>query len=210
MRFIQMIDLKTILTTGIVMISVIIYLLFFYPSKESTTTDLDNEDGYKITPDYAMKLTGNDLIPVEYISTNDGDTFRVKVNGKEKRVRLLMVDTPEMNYEDQNPMPYAEEAKDFTSSLLENASKIEILFDIGDETDHYGRLLSYVFVDGVLLQEALIKEGYAAVRFIYEPNNTLEEDLKEIQQVAENKKINIWENENYLQNDGYHPEIIQQ
>lgn len=205
-----MIDLKIILTIGIVMISVIIYLLFFYPSKENTTTDIDNENGYKITPEYAMKLTGNELIPAEYIYTNDGDTFRVKVNGKEKRVRLLMVDTPEMNYEERNPMPYAEEAKEFTSSLLENASTIEILFDIGNETDRYGRLLTYVFVDGLLLQEALIKEGYAAVRFIYEPNNTLEEDLKKIQQVAENKKINIWENENYLQKDGYHPDIIQQ
>lgn len=198
-------DIKTIITSGTVILAVVLYLLFNNSSKESEQIS----DEYKITPELAVEATGNDLIEAQYISINDGDTFRVKVNGQEERIRLLMIDTPEMNYDKKDPMPYAEEAKSYTLNLLENASKIELLYDVGPETDNYGRLLTYVFVDDVLLQELLLKEGYAAVRYINEPNNTLEKEFREIEETAKANKLNIWEHENYLQKDGFHPEVIQ-
>ncbi|RUL54290.1 thermonuclease family protein [Lysinibacillus antri] len=198
-------DIKTIITSGTVLLAVVLYLIF----SNTGTKETKQEDEYKITPQYAMDATGNQLIEAQYVSTNDGDTFRLQVDGKEKRIRLLMVDTPEMNYEENNPMPYAEEAKDYTVKVLENASKIEILHDLGPQTDRYGRLLTYVFVDDVLLQELLLSEGYAAVRFIHEPNNTLEEELREIESIAKEKKLNIWKEANYLQKDGFHPEVIE-
>lgn len=198
-------DIKTIITSGTVILAVVLYLLFNNSSKESEQIS----DEYKITPELAVEATGNDLIEAQYISINDGDTFRVKVNGQEERIRLLMIDTPEMNYDKKDPMPYAEEAKSYTLNLLENASKIELLYDVGPETDNYGRLLTYVFVDDVLLQELLLKEGYAAVRYINEPNNTLEKEFREIEENAKANKLNIWEHENYLQKDGFHPEVIQ-
>lgn len=198
-------DIKTIITSGTVILAVVLYLLFNNSSKESEQIS----DEYKITPELVVEATGNDLIEAQYISINDGDTFRVKVNGQEERIRLLMIDTPEMNYDKKDPMPYAEEAKSYTLNLLENASKIELLYDVGPETDNYGRLLTYVFVDDVLLQELLLKEGYAAVRYINEPNNTLEKEFREIEENAKANKLNIWEHENYLQKDGFHPEVIQ-
>ncbi|MCP1143839.1 thermonuclease family protein [Lysinibacillus endophyticus] len=198
-------DIKTIITSGTVILAVVLYLLFNNSSKESEQIS----DEYKITPELAVEATGNELIEAQYISINDGDTFRVKVNGQEERIRLLMIDTPEMNYDKKDPMPYAEEAKSYTLNLLENASKIELLYDVGPETDNYGRLLTYVFVDDVLLQELLLKEGYAAVRYINEPNNTLEKEFREIEETAKANKLNIWEHENYLQKDGFHPEVIQ-
>lgn len=198
-------DIKTIITSGTVILAVVLYLLFNNSSKESEQIS----DEYKITPELVVEATGNDLIEAQYISINDGDTFRVKVNGQEERIRLLMIDTPEMNYDKKDPMPYAEEAKSYTLNLLENASKIELLYDVGPETDNYGRLLTYVFVDDVLLQELLLKEGYAAVRYINEPNNTLEKEFREIEETAKANKLNIWEHENYLQKDGFHPEVIQ-
>ncbi|MEL3960333.1 thermonuclease family protein [Lysinibacillus endophyticus] len=197
-------DIKTIITSGTVILAVVLYLLFNNSSKESEQIS----DEYKITPELAVEATGNELIEAQYISINDGDTFRVKVNGQEERIRLLMIDTPEMNYDKKDPMPYAEEAKSYTLNLLENASKIELLYDVGPETDNYGRLLTYVFVDDVLLQELLLKEGYAAVRYINEPNNTLEKEFREIEETAKANKLNIWEHENYLQKDGFHPEVI--
>nr|WP_106783876.1 thermonuclease family protein [Lysinibacillus timonensis] len=201
-------DIRTILTSGIIIVAVVLYLVFNnMMNKESAdTTTYSNQT--IITTDYAENVTGNQLIEAEYVSTNDGDTFRIKVEGKEERVRLLMIDTPEMNYEENNPMPFAEDAKEYTMNMLENASKIEILFDKGRETDHYGRLLVYVFVDGYLLQEALLKEGYAAVRYINEPNNSLEEQFREIESSARLNQLNIWHHENYLQKDGFHPEVI--
>ncbi len=199
-------DIRTIITSGIVILAVVLYLIFSnVMKKEDTSQDVNT---YSITPEYAENATGNQLMEAQYVSTNDGDTFRIKLGGNEERVRLLMVDTPEMNYEENDPMPYSQEAKDFTLNVLQNAEKIEVLFDIGPKTDKYGRLLAYVFVDGVLLQERLLLEGYAAVRYIHEPNNTLEDEFRKIEVQAKTKKINIWTHENYLQNDGFHPEVV--
>lgn len=203
----SIVDVKTLITSGTIIIAVALYFIFSNTASKENTVEKDTD--YLITPQYAKKATGNELVKAEYVSTNDGDTFRLKVNGKEKRVRLLMVDTPEMNYEENNPMPFAESAKDYTQKLLENASEIEVLSDVGNKTDHYGRLLAYVFIDDVLLQELLLREGYAAVRYIDKPNNTLEEQFKEIEEIAKSNKINIWKEENYLQQDGFHPEVIE-
>lgn len=196
-------DVKTLISSGTMIVAVVLFLVFNNTTKEETMTD-----DRSITAQYAVEVTGNELIEAKYVSINDGDTFRVNVEGEENRVRLLMVDTPEMNYEENDPMPFAEEAKQYTKTLLENANKIELLFDVGPEADKYGRLLTYVFVDDLLLQEALLKEGYAAVRFVHKPNNTLEQELLKIQLSAKERGINIWENADYLQNDGFHPEVI--
>ncbi|SOC35131.1 thermonuclease family protein [Ureibacillus acetophenoni] len=197
-------DIRIVITI-IILAFLLFYLYNNLLKKEEPAT---NTDGFLISPTYAENVTGNKLINARYVLTNDGDTFRLTINGKEERVRLLMVDTPEMNYEDNDPMPYAPEAKEFTMGLLENAKKIEVLYDNGPKTDNYGRLLAYVFVDDVLLQERLLQEGFAAVRFIHEPNNTLEEDFKKIEDQAKLKQINIWSHANYLQNDGFHPDVV--
>lgn len=51
----------------------------------------------------------------------------------------------------------------------------------------------------MLLQESLLKEGLAAVRFIHKPNNTFEDEFRDIQQEAEQEKLNIWSHDNYFQ-----------
>lgn len=204
----NMLDVKTIITSGTIIFAVVLYLIFNNTAPKEETHKTGETIEYSITPQYAKDATGNELVEAKYVSTNDGDTFRLTVDGKVKRIRLLMIDTPEMNYEENDPMPYAEEAKQYTQQLLENASKIELLYDKGPETDKYGRLLTYVFIDDVLIQESLLREGYAAVRYINEPNNTLEREFRQIEEEAKVNHLKIWENMNYLQKDGFHPEVV--
>lgn len=64
-------------------------------------------------------------------------------------------------------------------------------------------LLAYVFVDGVLLQELLLQEGYAAVRYVKKPNNTLEDELRDIQTDAEKEGFNVWSLEGYFDNNRF-------
>ncbi|MEK5079435.1 thermonuclease family protein [Solibacillus sp. FSL W7-1436] len=205
-------DVKTLITSGTIIIAVGLYLVFSEPKKdtEQTTSPAITEQNteYTITPEAAMDKTGNQLIDVKYLNANDGDTFNVEMDGKKERVRLLMIDTPEMNYNKGEPMPYAEDAKERTMELLEKAESVQLLFDKGPETDNYDRLLAYVFVDGVSLHEILLSEGLAAVRYVNKPNDTLEEELLEIQQQAEKEELNIWAHDNYLQRDGFHPEEV--
>ena len=192
-------DIKTIIKSVPIIIAVALYLIF----------KPDNSDDVTITAADAAAQTGTELYEVRYLDASDGDTINVEVDGQKERVRLLMVDTPEMNYKENNPQPYAEEAKQFTIELLENAKKVELLHDKGDKTDHYDRLLAYVFVDGVLLQERLLAEGFAAVRYMNEPNNTLESQFYDIQDVAKEAKQNIWSVDGYFdEKAGFQDDVI--
>lgn len=205
-------DIKTLITSGTIILAVGLYLVFSEPKDEteqsSSTVITEETVAYTITPELAMDKTGKPLIDVLFLNANDGDTFNVEIDGKKERVRLLMIDTPEMNYNKGEPMPYAEEAKARTVALLEQADSVQLLFDKGPETDNYDRLLAYAFVDGVSLHELLLNEGLAAVRYVNKPNDTLEAELLEIQEQAEQKKLNIWAHDNYLQRDGFHPEEV--
>jgi len=203
----KMQDIKTLITSGTIILAVVLYMIFGRsPAQEKDTTSTNQDSTISI--EQVEEKTGNKRFDVDYIKAYDGDTIQTTINGKKQKVRLLMVDTPEMNYNKGEAQPYAEEARDYTIKLLQNAKKIEAVYDVGPETDHYDRLLAYVFIDDVMLQESLLKEGLAAVRFIHKPNNTFEGEFREIQQDAEKEKLNIWSHGNYFQKDGYHPEVL--
>ncbi|MGM9946152.1 MAG: thermonuclease family protein [Lysinibacillus sp.] len=204
----QLKDIKTLITSGTILLAVALYMVFGNPPPEKNEGNGDSQSEAIISLEEAQQITGNTAIPVDYVSANDGDTISVTMNGEKERVRLLMIDTPEMNYDKGEPMPFAEDAKEFTINLLENADTVELLFDKGPETDKYDRLLAYIYVDGVMLQESLLKEGYAAVRYINKPNNSLEQQFRDIQADAEAAKVNIWSYEDYFQKDGFHAEVI--
>lgn len=212
-------DIKTLITSGTIIIAVALYLIFSNKMddgtekvEQSTPTTQEQQTiektDYVITPQYAMDKTGKSFVDVKFLNANDGDTFNVEMNGKKERVRLLMIDTPEMNYNKGEPMPYAEAAKERATALLKNAASVQLVFDKGPETDNYDRLLTYVFVDGVSLHEILLSEGLAAVRYVNKPNDTLADELRDIEQQAKDQKLNIWAHENYLQRDGFHPEEV--
>lgn len=193
-------DIKTLITSGTIILAVGLYLIFNEPKQEAEQVDSpaikEQNISYTITPEMAVDKTGKQLVDVKFLNANDGDTFNVEIDGKKERVRLLMIDTPEMNYNKGEPMPYAEEAKARTTDLLEKADSVQLLFDKGPETDNYDRLLAYAFVDNISLHEVLLSEGLAAVRYVNKPNDTLEKELLEIQQQAEQKKLNIWAHDN--------------
>ena len=43
--------------------------------------------------------------------------------------------------------------------MVENAKKIEVEFDKGQRTDKYGRGLAYIYADGKMVNEALVRQG---------------------------------------------------
>ncbi len=77
----------------------------------------------------------------------DGDTCYVIIDGKNTKIRLLELDTPEIS----KPKCDAEkrlgiEARDYLNSLIENASTIEFKTDYVE--DYFGRVLSFLIIDG--------------------------------------------------------------
>lgn len=100
----------------------------------------------------------------QYEVTNifDGDTIAIKIDGEEQRIRLLQIDTPEVNHKDiKKSIPMALKATEFTSNFVKD-KKITLEFD-KEQKDQYGRWLAYVYVDGKCLNEELVKKGFAKV-----------------------------------------------
>jgi len=129
---------------------------------------------------------------VKFSDCVDGDTIKVLLDNKKYTVRMLAVDTPESVHPTKGVEYYGKEASDYTCNLVKTAKKIEIEYDDNsDKTDKYDRLLVWVFVDGKLLQNELVANGYAKVAYLYDDykyTNT----LKDSQEKASSKNIGIW------------------
>ncbi|WP_277376469.1 thermonuclease family protein [Paenibacillus polymyxa] len=146
-------------------------------------------------------------IPITLIAGTDGDTFKATVQGKEEKIRLLLVDTPESVKQGTPVQPFAKEASAFTLKQLKQGN-LSLELDVS-ERDKYGRLLGYVWVGDNMLNEMLIEKGYARVAYINPPNVKYVDQFKEIQATAQKSGIGIWSIENYAQEDGFNQEAAQ-
>ena len=105
---------------------------------------------------------------VEFSKCVDGDTVELIYNNEEIKVRLLAVDTPETKHPTKGEEPFGQESSDLTCELVTNAKELVLEFDDNsDQKDKYDRYLGWLFVDGNLLQEELINQGYAKVAYLY-------------------------------------------
>lgn len=134
----------------------------------------------------------SEKIEVTLSDTVDGDTAKFILNEKEITVRFLGIDTPETVKPNTPVQPYGQEASDFTKNKLTNASKIELEFDKNaDEKDKYDRYLAWVWIDGELIQNLIIKEGLAKT-YMLQDNYMYAGLLQTSEYEAQNSKIGIW------------------
>lgn len=131
---------------------------------------------------------------VLFIECIDGDTAWFMVQGDKVKVRLIGIDAPEIGHDDEKSEFYGEEAKEFACNILKNANRIVLEHDLhSDMYDKYHRMLAWVFVDDVLLNDKLVSDGYAEVKYIYNDYRYVSL-LCDSQKSAFNKKIGIWNN----------------
>ncbi|MGX0165229.1 micrococcal nuclease [Staphylococcus capitis] len=122
----------------------------------------------------------------------DGDTVKLNYKGKVATFRLLLIDTPETKDPRKPVQKYGPEASAFTTNMMTKAKKIEVEFDKGKRTDKYGRLLAYVYADGKMVNNAVVRQGLARVKYVYPPNNTYEQLIRTSEAQAKAEKLNIW------------------
>ena len=122
----------------------------------------------------------------------DGDTAKFVIDKEIENVRFLAIDTPEYTTKKEK---YGLEAANFTCKMLKSANKIELELDINSaKYDKYNRLLAWVWVDDVLLQEEIVKSGLGKVAYLY-GDYKYTRLLQEQEELAKKNKIKIWENE---------------
>lgn len=132
---------------------------------------------------------------VAYEKCIDGDTIKVKRNKETITVRMLAVNTPELEKENKEREYYAKEASDYTCNLIKNAKEIKLEYDEkSNEKDKYDRVLAWVYVDGYLLNDSLVRNGYAKVDYVYDDYKYVNL-LKEHENLAKKENLGIW-NEN--------------
>lgn len=136
------------------------------------------------------------------VGIHDADTITVSdyncsMNCKVLRVRLLGIDSPELDQES-----WGLKAKEFTEKELKGE---KIIIEQGiSPTDKYGRTLGYIFYDfnesgkAKLLNEELLESGFAVI-YLFPDENKYNSRLKTAEYKARGSKLNIWDEENGLQ-----------
>jgi micrococcal nuclease len=119
----------------------------------------------------------------------DGDTIEVAIEGQEYKVRYIGIDTPE-SVDPRRPVEcFGKEAADKNQELVEG--KIVGLEKDVSETDAFGRLLRYVWLDGRLINARLVSEGYALAA-TYPPDVRYSELFAQLQAEARASALGLW------------------
>ncbi len=132
-----------------------------------------------------ISQSSRQLYPVARVY--DGDTIILE---DKKHVRLLGVNTPEIESQQRAEEPGGVAAKKWLQAQLQE-NKVYLEYD-QVKRDKYKRFLAHVFLpDGKHLNLALLENGLAVISII-PPNGRYSDKLVQAQQHAEKLKLGIW------------------
>ncbi len=121
----------------------------------------------------------------------DGDTIVINYKGKPEKVRLLCVNTPESVHPDKKQnIPMGKVASDYAKKRLKG-KYADLEFE-GSLRGRYGRLLAYVFFDGINFNLELVRQGFSPYYTKYGLSQKYDEEFREAERYARKHKLNIW------------------
>jgi micrococcal nuclease len=127
--------------------------------------------------------------PARVVGVVDGDTIKVRLDGRVERVRYIGVDTPESVKPDTPVQCYAKAASAFNERLVEDRA---VRLVVGREPrDRYGRLLAYVYRGSLFVNAELVRRGYAKTLTI-PPNDRFAGDFRHLQTEARRAGRGLW------------------
>ncbi|MDX1766362.1 MAG: thermonuclease family protein [Candidatus Saccharimonadales bacterium] len=127
----------------------------------------------------------------QVIEVNDGDTITVKANGRNERVRLIGIDTPEKNHPDKPVQCFAETASRRLAELIDGQGVMLEADPVSTNRDRYDRLLRYVYsAEGLMLNRAMVADGYAFA-YLNFPHTYLDE-FEKLEENAKQKNLGLW------------------
>jgi micrococcal nuclease len=110
----------------------------------------------------------------------DGDTVELTTG---RRVRYIGINTPERD------QPYYNEAAALNRQLVEGKN-VQLEFDL-ETFDQYGRSLAYVWVEGVMVNLEIVRQGYAN-SFTVPPNVRYENEFRQAEREAREAGRGLW------------------
>ncbi len=119
----------------------------------------------------------------------DGDTIDVAIAGQEFRLRYIGIDTPE-TVDPRRPVGcFGREASERNHEMVDGKT-VGLEKDVS-ETDQFGRLLRYVWLDGRMVNATLVEEGYALAS-TYPPDVKYAELFASLQAQAREAGRGLW------------------
>ena len=130
-----------------------------------------------------------DIFPISRVI--DGDTVVVDMNGTNETVRLIGVNTPE-TVDPRKPVQcFGKEASNFVKSMLAGKS-VRLQSDPTQaDRDKYGRLLRYVYLDDVLVNEEIISSGYG-FEYTYDIPYQFQKEFRASEGYARSGSLGLW------------------
>ena len=142
------------------------------------------------TPVQAVRAVSHTTTSVSYVLVTrviDGDTVQISTGQK---VRYIGVNSPESVDPRRSVQCFGLEASDYNKKLVEG-KKVKFVKDVSD-TDKYGRLLRYVYLeDGTFVNLALVKNGYASAS-TFPPDVKFANTFKEAEREARENQVGLW------------------
>ncbi len=167
-------NLQWVMKRPLKIIPILVFVLFVLPS-------------HSLTGHPSPALASNHRV----IRIVDGDTIIVNYKGKNEKVRLLCVNTPESVHPDKKQnIPMGKVASDYTKKRLKG-KYVELEF-VGPIRRRYGRLLAYVFVDGLNFNLELVRKGLSPHYIKHGLSEKYDQEFKEAERYARKHKLNIW------------------
>jgi len=117
------------------------------------------------------------------IEVVDGDTIIIEGGYK---VRYIGIDTPEIHPQVE---AFGTEAWQANRKLVEG-KEVRLERDVS-EADKYGRLLRYVWVDDILVEAELVRQGLARAR-AYPPDTKYQDYLEQMEEEAREAGRGMW------------------
>lgn len=114
----------------------------------------------------------------------DGDTIEVDLDGTTERVRLIGINSPEIGE------CWVDEARSTLADLLPEGTAVGMTTDVSNR-DQFDRLLRYVWVDSLSVNEELVRRG-AAVSRRYPPDTAMSDRFDAAQDEARGEDRGLW------------------
>lgn len=138
------------------------------------------------------------------LNIHDGDTLTILLAGETKKakLRLMGVDTPEIDFNGSSQGEIAFLARDYLMGLLPINATIQI--ELSDKnTDINGRYLGQIKYNGLDLNLEILKAGWGATYFIYPYDKKVVIDYQKASKMASEQGLGIFSDKYKTQPLGY-------
>lgn len=150
------------------------------------------------------------LTSATVLYVTDGDTIKVKIDGRKESVRLIGIDAPESKHNDRaykqafrsatdvdTIVNLGRQSKEHLSKLIPENSVVKLEQDV-EPRDRYGRMLAYVYLpDGSMANERMLEMGYASTLTI-PPNVKYVDRFTNAAKTGRSANRGLWASSSFL------------